>query len=152
MRSYLARKGSRTIDWFHRELGKIVWDNCGMERSEAGLQKALSDIPALKEEFDKDLSVLGDDMSINQSLEKAGRVEDFFELAELMCRDALHREESCGAHFREEHQTPEGEARRNDEDFSFVSSWGFNGPMEEPTLVKEPLEFEYVKPTTRSYK
>jgi succinate dehydrogenase / fumarate reductase flavoprotein subunit len=123
-----------------------------MERSESGLQKALSDIPALKEEFDKDLKVLGDDMSINQSLEKAGRVEDFFELADLMCRDALQREESCGAHFRVEYQTPDGEALRNDEEFAYVSSWKFNGPMQEADLIKEPLEFEYVKPTTRSYK
>ncbi|HSG80010.1 MAG TPA: fumarate reductase/succinate dehydrogenase flavoprotein subunit, partial [Acidimicrobiia bacterium] len=152
MRGYLARKGSRTIDWFHRELGKIVWDYCGMERSQSGLQKALSDIPALKEEYDKDLKVLGDDMSINQSLEKAGRVEDFFELADLMCRDALQREESCGAHFRVEYQTPDGEALRNDEDFAYVSSWKFNGPMQEPDLIKEPLEFEYVTPSVRSYK
>ena len=152
MRGYLARKGTRTVDWFHRELGKIVWDNCGMERSEPGLRKALSEIPALKEEFDKDLMVLGGDMSINQSLEKAGRVEDFFELAELMCRDALDREESCGGHFRVEHQTPEGEALRRDDEFAYVSAWQWNGQGVEPTLVKENLEFEYVKPSTRSYK
>ncbi|MDX1690510.1 MAG: fumarate reductase/succinate dehydrogenase flavoprotein subunit [Acidimicrobiia bacterium] len=152
MRSFLSRNGTRTVDWFHRELGKIVWDNCGMERSASGLEKALSEIPALKAEWDKDVKVLGDDASINQSLEKAGRVEDFFELAELMCRDALQREESCGAHFRVEHQTPEGEALRRDDEFSYVSAWQWNGPDQEPDLVREDLEFEYVQPSTRSYK
>jgi succinate dehydrogenase / fumarate reductase flavoprotein subunit len=147
----LATKGSRTVDWFHRELGKIMWDHCGMARDATGLEKAIAEIPALREEFHSDVRVLGDDASINQSLEKAGRVADFFELAELMCRDALHREESCGGHFRVEHQSDDGEARRDDENFAFVSAWGFEGVGAEPSLVKEPLSFESVELKTRSY-
>ncbi|MEX2323961.1 MAG: fumarate reductase/succinate dehydrogenase flavoprotein subunit [Acidimicrobiia bacterium] len=147
----LATNGSRTVDWFHRELGKIVWDHCGMARDAVGLEKAIAEIPALREEFHSDVRVLGDDASINQSLEKAGRVADFFELAELMCRDALHREESCGGHFRVEHQSDDGEARRDDENFAFVSAWGFEGVGAEPSLVKEPLSFENVELKTRSY-
>jgi succinate dehydrogenase / fumarate reductase flavoprotein subunit len=147
----LATRGSRTVDWFHRELGKIMWDHCGMARDAAGLEKAIAEIPALREEFHSDVRVLGDDSSINQSLEKAGRVADFFELAELMCRDALHREESCGGHFRVEHQSDDGEARRDDENFAFVSAWGFEGVGAEPSLVKEPLSFESVELKTRSY-
>ena len=148
----LAAKGSRTVDWFHRELGKIVWDECGMARSAGGLRRALADIPVLEEEFHRDVKVLGSGEDINQALEKAGRVADFFELAALMCRDALDREESCGGHFRVEHQTPEGEALRNDDDYAYVAAWGFNGPGAEPTLVKEPLVFENVELKTRSYK
>ncbi|WKZ82237.1 MAG: fumarate reductase/succinate dehydrogenase flavoprotein subunit [Acidimicrobiia bacterium] len=148
----MAVKGKRTVDWFHRELGKIVWDHCGMERSADGLRRALTDLPALEEEFWSDVTVLGGDDGLNQTLEKAGRVADFFELAALMCRDALHREESCGGHFRVEHQTAEGEALRDDENFAHVAAWGFAGPDEEPTLVKEPLEFEDVEVKTRSYK
>ena len=148
----LAAKGSRTVDWFHRELGKIVWDECGMARSADGLRRALADIPVLEEEFHRDVKVLGSGEDINQALEKAGRVADFFELAALMCRDALDREESCGGHFRVEHQTPEGEALRNDDDYAYVAAWGFNGPGAEPTLVKEPLVFENVELKTRSYK
>ena len=148
----LATKGSRTIDWFHRELGKIMLSECGMSRDAAGLRRALSDIPALREEFFDDVLVPGDGASMNQSLEKAGRVVDFFELAELMCRDALYREESCGGHFRAEHQTPEGEALRNDADFSHVAAWGFTGTGEEPSLTIEDLEFEHVKLAQRSYK
>jgi succinate dehydrogenase / fumarate reductase flavoprotein subunit len=144
--------GSRTVDWFHRELGKIVWEHCGMARSAEGLEKALAEIPALREEFHADVKILGGGETINQSLEKAGRVVDFFELAELMCRDALQREESCGGHFRVEHQTPEGEALRNDEDFAYVSAWEWNGPDREPTLTKEMLEFDNVELKTRSYK
>ena len=151
-RRLLDTNGTRTVDWFHRELGKIVWEHCGMERSATGLEKALSEIPALREEFDEDLQVVGEGDTLNQSLEKAGRLADFFELAELMCRDALHREESCGGHFRVEHQTEEGEAERNDEEFSYVAAWRWKGPDAEPELVKEDLEFESVELKTRSYK
>ncbi len=147
----LSIGGTRSVDWFHRELGKIVWENCGMERNAEGLEKAISEIQALKTEFDTDLRVLGSADRLNQSLDKAGRVEDFFGLAELMCRDALHREESCGGHFRVEHQTEDGEALRDDENFSYVAAWDWNGG-EKPTLHKEPLEFEYVKLAQRSYK
>jgi succinate dehydrogenase / fumarate reductase, flavoprotein subunit len=149
---FLATNGSRSVDWFHRELGKIMLDHCGMARSEAGLTKALAEIPALREEFHQDVRVLGSGDSLNSSLEKAGRVADFFELAELMCHDALHREESCGGHFREEHQTEDGEARRDDENFAFVSAWEWQGLDGAPTLHEEALEFEYVKLTQRSYK
>jgi succinate dehydrogenase / fumarate reductase flavoprotein subunit len=144
--------GTRTVDWFHRELGKILWDHCGMSRSKESLEKALSEIPALRDEFHKDVRVLGDDMSLNESLEKAGRVEDFFELSELMCQDALHRDESCGGHFREEHQTDDGEALRDDENFSHVAAWQFNGAGTAASLHTEPLVFEHVKPSQRSYK
>ena len=151
VKQFLAVKGTRTVDWFHKELGKIMIEYCGMERSEQGLEKALSDIPALRDEFEKDVNVLGSDLSFNQSLERAGRVADFFELAELMCRDALDRRESCGGHFRVESQTEEGEALRNDDDYAFVSAWEHkNGDT--PVRHKEPLEFEYVKLAQRSYK
>jgi succinate dehydrogenase / fumarate reductase, flavoprotein subunit len=149
---FLSIGGTRTVDWFHRELGKIMWDNCGMARSTETLTKALSEIPALREEFDKDLRILGDADGLNQSLEKAGRVADFFELAELMCVDALHREESCGGHFRVEHATEEGEAQRDDDNFAYVAAWEFNGDGQAPELNKEPLEFEYVHLAQRSYK
>jgi succinate dehydrogenase / fumarate reductase flavoprotein subunit len=144
--------GTRSVDWFHRELGRILWDHCGMSRSRESLEKALSELPALREEFQSDVRVLGDDQSLNESLEKAGRVEDFFELAELMCQDALNREESCGGHFREEYQTDEGEALRDDENFSHVAAWEFNGVGQPATLHIEPLEFANVTPTQRSYK
>jgi succinate dehydrogenase / fumarate reductase, flavoprotein subunit len=149
---FLSINGTRSPDFFHRELGKIIWDYCGMERNEQGLEKALSEIPALYEEFQKDLRVTGNGESMNQTLEKAGRVEDFFELGMLMCRDALDREESCGGHFRTEHQTDEGEALRNDDDFAHVSAWEFTGDPVNPTLHKEALEYEVVKLQTRSYK
>ncbi|MBT8164562.1 MAG: fumarate reductase/succinate dehydrogenase flavoprotein subunit [Acidimicrobiia bacterium] len=149
---FLDINGSRSVDWFHRELGKILIEHCGMARSAPGLEKALSEIPALKEEFYKDVRVLGENETLNQSLEKAGRVADFFELGELMCRDALYREESCGGHFREEHQTEEGEALRRDEEFAHVASWEWTGAGSEPNLHKEELEFENVELTTRSYK
>jgi succinate dehydrogenase / fumarate reductase flavoprotein subunit len=148
----LNGNGKRTVDSFHRELGKIVWDYCGMARNEVGLKKALSLIPALREDFWKNVRVLGANEEFNQSLEKAGRVADFFELAELMCIDALHRNESCGGHFREEYQTPEGEALRDDEHYSYVAAWGYQGEGRAPVLNKEPLTFNYVKPTQRSYK
>jgi succinate dehydrogenase / fumarate reductase flavoprotein subunit len=148
----LNGNGKRTVDSFHRELGKIVWDNCGMARNEAGLKKALSEIPALREEFWKNVRVLGANEEFNQSLEKAGRVADFFELAELMCLDALDRKESCGGHFREEYQTPEGEALRDDAHYSYVAAWEYQGEGRVPALTKEPLTFNYVHPSQRSYK
>jgi succinate dehydrogenase / fumarate reductase, flavoprotein subunit len=148
----LAARGTRTVDWFHRELGRIVWDYCGMARTREGLEKALSEIPALQAEFEKDVCVLGNHETLNQTLEKANRVGDYFELAQLMCRDALMREESCGGHFRLEHQTEEGEALRNDEDFSFVGAWEYTGPGATPALHKEDLTFEHVALAQRSYK
>ncbi|HTS78461.1 MAG TPA: fumarate reductase/succinate dehydrogenase flavoprotein subunit [Bryobacteraceae bacterium] len=151
-RRLLNAKGSRTVDSFHRELGKIVWDDCGMSRNAAGLEHAIGKIRELREEYWRDVKVLGAAEEINQSLEKAGRVADFFELAELMCIDALQRDESCGGHFREEHQTPDGEALRDDERFSYVAAWEYAGPDQAPILNKEPLMFEYVHPSQRSYK
>ena len=149
---WLSVKGTKSVDHYHRELGKIVWDNIGMERTAAGLEKALSEIPALQAEFEKDVKVLGTGDSANQSLEKVGRVADFFELAQLMARDALHREESCGGHFRAEHQTEEGEAQRDDENFAYVGAWEWRDPGTPQELHKEPLEFENVALTQRSYK
>ncbi len=151
-RSLLEIQGERTVDSFHRELGKLMWDKCGMARNAAGLREALGRIPALREEFWRNLNVTGSDAELNQALEKAGRVADFLELGELMCRDALHREESCGGHFREEHQTEDGEARRDDEHFAYVAGWEYRGPDAEPRLHKEPLTFEYVHLAQRSYK
>ncbi len=149
---YLGSRGTRSVDDFHRQLGRIVWDYCGMSRDAAGLDKAIGEIPALYEEFKRDVKVLGTGESVNQSLEKAGRVDDFFQLATLMCIDARNREESCGGHFREEYQTDEGEALRNDDDYAFVSAWEWTGTMTDPVLHKEQLEFENVKLATRSYK
>ena len=148
----LSIKGKRTVDSFHRELGKIVWDYCGMSRTAEGLESAIVQIRALQEEYWKNVNVPGSGDDLNQSLEKAGRVADFFELAELMCIDALDRNESCGGHFREEYQTPEGEAQRDDEHYSYVAAWDYRGPGNPPTLIKEPLEFHYVHPSQRSYK
>ena len=152
VRALLAVNGSRSVDWFHRELGKVLWDNCGMERSADSLKKALGEIPPLREEFHADVRVLGENETFNQSLEKAGRVADFLEFSELMCLDALHREESCGGHFRVEHQTEEGEALRDDENFSYVAAWEFTGVDEKPVLHKEELAFEAVELAQRSYK
>ena len=152
VRKMLSVHGNRTVDDIHRELGRVLWDNCGMSRSEQSLSKALSEIPAIREEFWKNVRVLGENETRNQSLEKAGRVADFLEFGELMVLDALHRNESCGGHFREEYQTDEGEALRDDEHFSYVAAWEFTGVGAEPTLHKEPLEFEYAHPSTRSYK
>jgi succinate dehydrogenase / fumarate reductase flavoprotein subunit len=148
----LSIDGDRTVDSFHRELGQIMWEYCGMERTEEGLRKALGLIPALREEFWQRVKVPGSGDDLNQSLEKAGRVADFFELAELMVIDALHRTESCGGHFRAESQDADGEALRDDVNFSYVGAWEWAGAGEEPILHKEALEFEYVKPSTRSYK
>ena len=149
---YINMKGTRSPDWFHRELGKIIWDYCGMERTEQSLDKALSELPALYSEFQKDLRVTGDGESMNQTLEKAGRVDDFFQLGMLMCRDALERKESCGGHFRTEYQDEEGEAKRDDEHFAHVAAWEWTGdPMKAIRNVEE-LEFEAVHLATRSYK
>jgi succinate dehydrogenase / fumarate reductase, flavoprotein subunit len=152
VRALLAVNGSRSVDWFHRELGTILWDNCGMERSADSLKKALGEIPPLREEFYADVRVLGENETLNQSLEKAGRVADFLEFAELMCLDALHREESCGGHFRVEHQTEDGEALRDDDEFAYVAAWEFTGVGEKPVLHREPLGFEAVELAQRSYK
>jgi succinate dehydrogenase / fumarate reductase flavoprotein subunit len=149
---YLDIGGTKGPDHFHRELGRIIWDYCGMDRNEQGLQKALSEIPALHEEFKKDLRVTGTGTSINQTLEKAARVDDFFELGQLMCQDALTREESCGGHFRSEYQTDDGEAVRNDEDFAHVTAWEWSGDAATPIEHREKLEYEVVKFATRSYK
>jgi len=149
---YLDIKGTRSPDWFHRELGKIIWDYCGMERTEQGLEKALSELPALYDEFQKDLRVTGDGASLNQTLEKAGRVDDFFQLGMLMCRDALERNESCGGHFRAEYQDDEGEAQRDDDNFAHVAAWEWTGdPMASIRNVEE-LEFETIHLAKRSYK
>jgi succinate dehydrogenase / fumarate reductase flavoprotein subunit len=151
-RRLLDIKGKRTVDSFHRELGKIMWDYCGMARNASGLKKGLSLIPELRAEFWRNVNVPGSDAELNQALEKAGRVADFLELGELICLDALHREESCGGHFREEFQTEDGEALRDDEHFAYVAAWEYKGPDRTPALHKEPLEFEYVHLAQRSYK
>jgi succinate dehydrogenase / fumarate reductase flavoprotein subunit len=149
---FLSINGKRTVASFHRELGKIMWHYCGMSRNDAGLRTALKKIPELREEFWRDVNVPGSDVELNQALEKAGRVADFFELGELMCLDALHRTESCGGHFREESQTPDGEALRDDENFAYVGAWQYAGEGQSPILNKEPLVFENVKLSQRSYK
>jgi succinate dehydrogenase / fumarate reductase flavoprotein subunit len=151
-RRLLETKGTRSVDSYHRELGKIMWEYCGMGRTAEGLKLALTKIPELRRQFWSDVRVLGTGEELNQSLEKAGRVADFFELAELMCLDALERNESCGGHFREEFQTPEGEAARDDEHYSYAAAWEFRGVGKPPALHKEPLTFEYVHPSQRSYK
>ncbi|MCU1661550.1 MAG: succinate dehydrogenase or fumarate reductase, flavoprotein subunit [Pseudonocardia sp.] len=148
----LSIDGNRTVDSFHRELGHLLWDQCGMERTDAGLRKALDRIPELRREFWSSVKVPGTGAQLNQSLERAGRVADFLELAELMCLDALHRTESCGGHFRAESQTEDGEAARDDEHFSYVGAWEYMGQGEPPVLHKEDLHFEYVTPSQRSYK
>ena len=148
----LSVNGSRTVDSFHRELGRLMWDYCGMERSEEGLRKALARIRELKDEFWSDVRVLGANEELNQALERAGRVADFFELGELMCIDALVRRESCGGHFRVESQTPDGEALRDDDNFAYVSAWEFAGENHRPILHKEPLIYDYVEMKQRSYK
>jgi succinate dehydrogenase / fumarate reductase flavoprotein subunit len=148
----INNNGSKPVDDFHRRLGRIMWNECGMSRNEAGLKKAIADIRALREEFWKDVRVPGNATSYNPELDKAGRVADFLEQGELMCMDALAREESCGGHFREEHQTPEGEALRDDENFAFVSAWEFAGDPSESKLIKEDLVFENIELKQRSYK
>ena len=149
---WLSINGTKSVDHYHRELGRIVWEYIGMGRTEAGLTQALSEIPALRDEFHSNVRVLGSADTLNQSLETAGRVAVFFELAELMARDALEREESCGGHFREEHQTAEGEAQRDDENFAHVAAWEWNGEGTAQTRHREELTFENVALAQRSYK
>jgi succinate dehydrogenase / fumarate reductase flavoprotein subunit len=148
----LSIKGNRTVQSFAKELGKVMWEGCGMGRTKETLSRALDLIPKLREEFWKNVNVPGSGDDLNQSLERANRVADFLELGELMCRDALAREESCGGHFREEHQYPDGEAKRDDVNFSFVSVWEYKGEGQVPELNKEPLVYEEAKMVTRSYK
>ncbi|MEX1274595.1 MAG: fumarate reductase/succinate dehydrogenase flavoprotein subunit [Bacteroidota bacterium] len=148
----MSINGKKSVEEFHRELGKIMWDNVGMARTKETLTKALEEIPKLRQEFWQNVKVVGSSNDLNADLERAGRVADFMELGELLARDALHREESCGGHFRVEHQTEEGEAKRDDEKFSYVAAWEYAGPDKTPILNKEPLSFEYVKPSQRSYK
>ena len=152
VRSLLGIGGQRSVDSFHRELGRIMWEHCGMARNEAGLKAALEKIPALREQFWREAKVPGENEELNQSLEKAGRVADFLELGELICLDALERRESCGGHFREEFQTADGEARRDDENFCHVAAWEYAGTGKKPVRHVEPLGFEYVHPSQRSYK
>jgi succinate dehydrogenase / fumarate reductase flavoprotein subunit len=152
IRQLLSISGKRTTTSFHRELGLLVWEKCGMARSEASLKEALQKIPVLREEFWQNVNVLGEGEELNQALEQAGRVADFLEFAELMCEDALERNESCGGHFRTEYQTKDGEALRNDDDFCHVAAWQYNGSNAKPTRNVEPLEFENVKLAQRSYK
>jgi succinate dehydrogenase / fumarate reductase flavoprotein subunit len=148
----MSIKGRRTVDDFHKALGAIMWDHVGMGRNKKGLETAMEKIAALRQEFWEDVNVVGTAEDLNSELERAGRVADFFELGELMARDAHHRDESCGGHFREEYQTEEGEAKRDDKRFAYVAAWEYAGAEKAPILHKEPLEFEYVKPTQRSYK
>jgi succinate dehydrogenase / fumarate reductase flavoprotein subunit len=148
----MSLKGNRSVDEIHRELGKIMWDECGMSRTEAGLKGAISKISALREEFWQNVNIPGDPNNVNQELEKAGRVADFLEQGELMCLDALERKESCGGHFREEWQTPDNEAKRDDEKFCHVAAWEFKGEGAAPVRHREELKFDYVKPSQRSYK
>jgi len=148
----LGIQGTKSVDSFHRELGRIVWDDCGISRNAKGLDDAQVRIAALEDEFWHDLKIVGDADSVNQALEKAGRVADFFELARLMCRDAKERDESAGGHFREEHQTPDGEALRNDDEFAYAAAWEWAGDGKPEALHKEPLHFEAVELSRRSYK
>jgi succinate dehydrogenase / fumarate reductase flavoprotein subunit len=152
VRKLLSIIGKRSPDSFHRELGKVMWDDCGMARTEESLTRALQKIPTLRDEFWQNVRVLGEGENVNQSLEKAGRIADFLELGELLCLDALERRESCGGHFREEFQTPEGEAKRDDTNFCHVAGWEYAGEGKKPVRHVEPLEFENVHLATRSYK
>jgi len=152
IRRLLSIRGKRTVTEFHKQLGKILWSQCGMARTEKSLKEAMAQIPSLREEFWKDVNVPGDGQDLNQSLERAGRVADYLELAELLVYDALMRDESCGCHFREEHQTPDGECQRNDEQYAYVSAWEFTGVGKSPVLNKEPLVYEEVHLAQRSYK
>ena len=150
--TFLNIKGKRTVDEFHRELGNLLWDKCGMSRHEKGLREALKRIPEIRNEFWQNVNVPGSGSDLNQSLERAGRVADFLEFAETLVTDALHRKESCGGHFREESQTPEGEALRDDNSFCYVAAWQFQGVGKEPILHKEELRFEEVHLAQRNYK
>jgi succinate dehydrogenase / fumarate reductase flavoprotein subunit len=151
IKKLLSIKGNKTPNEFHKQLGEIMWNYCGMSRSEESLKKALSEIPKLREEFWNNVKIPGSE-ELNQTLEKAWKVADYLEFAQLLVKDALERKESCGGHFREEYKTPEGEAKRDDINFSHVSVWEYQGDNKEPIMNKEKLEFEYLKPMTRSYK
>ena len=144
--------GTRSVESFHKELGSIMWEYCGMARNREGLTRAIGMIAELREEYWQNVSVTGENEEFNVALEKGGRVADFLEFAEVLCYDALNREESCGAHFREEYQTADGEAQRYDEEFSYVAAWEYTGVGEKPTLHREPLTFENVELATRNYK
>jgi succinate dehydrogenase / fumarate reductase flavoprotein subunit len=148
----LGINGQRTVNSFHKELGALLWEKCGMARSEKGLKELLQQIPALREEFWRNVKVTGQNGELNQNLEHAGRVADFLEFGELLCLDALQRRESCGGHFRTEFQTEDGEARRDDDNFAYVAAWEYAGPGQPPILNKEPLVYEEVHMSTRSYK
>ena len=148
----LGVRGKEPVSHFHKKLGHIMWQYCGMARTKEGLEKALQEIPALRAEFWANVNVPGSGKSLNQSLEKAGRVADFLELGELMCRDALAREESCGGHFREEYQYPDGECKRDDVNFAHVAAWEYAGEGVTPIRNVEPLNYEYVKMSVRNYK
>jgi succinate dehydrogenase / fumarate reductase flavoprotein subunit len=150
--SLLRNEGGKTVNEFHRRLGNLMWEYCGMARSEEGLKKALQDIPALREEFWSEVVIPGKGEDLNQELEKGLRVADFLEFGELMVQDALQRDESCGGHFRVEHQTEDGEAERNDEAYAYVSAWEYQGEDRAPEMHQEPLVFENVELTVRSYK
>ena len=152
LKKLISIDGHATVDSFHRRLGKVMWDNAGMARNEAGLSKAIADIKELREEFWKEIKIPGDMETINNELEKASRVADFLELGELIARDALHRKESCGGHFREEYQTDDGETMRNDKEFSYVAAWEYKGEGNDPFLHREALNFELARPEQRSYK
>ncbi|MDP9960281.1 fumarate reductase/succinate dehydrogenase flavoprotein subunit [Chryseobacterium lathyri] len=152
IQGFINIKGTKTVDYFHKTLGKLLYDYCGLARNEEGLKYAIEQIRKLKQEFYQDVRVSGQGNQMNSELEKAGRVADYFEIGELMCYDALTRNESCGAHFREEFQTPDGEALRNDTEYQFISAWAWKGESTEPELIKEPLIFEEIQPTVRSYK
>jgi len=152
IQALLAINGQRTVDSFHKELGHILWEKCGMERTAEGLTEAIEQVRKLRAEFWGNVKVTGENEELNQTLERAGRVADFLEMAELMCIDALHRTESCGGHFRTESQTEDGEALRDDENFAYVAAWGFAGEGNPPVLRKEDLEFDSVTMTQRSYK
>ena len=149
---FMNNKGTKTVDYFHKKLGKVMWEKCGMARNKKGLEEAIVEIKAIRDEFWKEVKIPGVQHSFNQELEKAGRVADFIELGDLMCRDALNREESCGGHFREEHRTAEGEAMRNDDDYAYVAAWKYKGDNETPELHKEDLKFENIELKQRSYK
>ena len=149
---FMNNKGTKTVDYFHKKLGKVMWEKCGMARNKQGLEEAIVEIKAIRDEFWKEVKIPGVQHSFNQELEKAGRVADFIELGDLMCRDALNREESCGGHFREEHRTAEGEALRNDDDYAYVAAWKYKGDNEIPELHKEDLKFENIELKQRSYK
>jgi succinate dehydrogenase / fumarate reductase flavoprotein subunit len=151
IKKLLSIKGKKTASDYHKHLGKLMWDYCGMARNAKGLKNLLSQIPEMREEFWKNLALTGSGEELNQALEKAGRVADYLEFAELLAKDALHREESCGGHFREEYQTPDGEAKRDDEKFSYAAAWEFKGVDREPALHKEPLSFESVHLAQRNY-